>query len=321
MKYIDVFNGDADGICALHQLRLEQPHPDSRLITGVKRDITLLDRLTDVGNATITVLDISLDRNRDSLQRILAHNNIVFYVDHHYAGDLPCSDNFTAHIDPDPLTCTSLLINRLLHDSFAAWAVVGAFGDNLDESALQLAQRLGLHTQETERLKETGILLNYNGYGAQLDDLFFAPAELFQKVHSYTDPLIFYAESETLQTLRKGYRDDMQQAQSFAPVFENSSGRIFQLPPEPWARRVAGVFSNTLARQKPALAHALLTANNDGTLRVSVRAPLQNRIGADTLCRQFPTGGGRSAAAGINALPAEQLDIFSQAFSHHFTKA
>jgi len=319
MKYFDVFNGDADGICALHQLRLHQPQPESRLVTGVKRDIILLDRLTDVSNASITVLDISLDRNRDSLQHILTQNNTVFYADHHYAGDLPSAENFVAHIDPDPLTCTSLIINTLLHDSFAPWAVVGAFGDNLDESALELADRLGMNKQATAQLRETGILLNYNGYGAQLDDLFFPPDMLFKKVQPYTDPLVFHAESTTLNTLRNGYRDDMKQAQSFSPIFENSSGRVFQLPSEPWARRVAGVFSNTLARQKPELAHALLTANNDGTLRISVRAPLQNRTGADVLCRQFPTGGGRSAAAGINALPAEQFETFTNAFSRQFT--
>jgi hypothetical protein len=37
MQY-DVFNGDADGICALVQLRLAKPI-QSNLITGVKRDI------------------------------------------------------------------------------------------------------------------------------------------------------------------------------------------------------------------------------------------------------------------------------------------
>ena len=36
----DVFNGDADGICALLQLRLERPLA-TQLITGVKRDIQL----------------------------------------------------------------------------------------------------------------------------------------------------------------------------------------------------------------------------------------------------------------------------------------
>ncbi len=42
--WIDVFNGDADGICALLQLRLQQPRESLR-ITGVKRDIALLERV------------------------------------------------------------------------------------------------------------------------------------------------------------------------------------------------------------------------------------------------------------------------------------
>ena len=41
MSYIDILNGDADGILALHQLRLTNPQK-SRLITGVKRDTKLL---------------------------------------------------------------------------------------------------------------------------------------------------------------------------------------------------------------------------------------------------------------------------------------
>jgi hypothetical protein len=40
MSTYDVFNGDADGICALIQLRLAEPK-ESILITGVKRDIKL----------------------------------------------------------------------------------------------------------------------------------------------------------------------------------------------------------------------------------------------------------------------------------------
>ena len=41
MTDIDIFNGDADGICALTQLRLAEPR-DARLVTGVKRDINLM---------------------------------------------------------------------------------------------------------------------------------------------------------------------------------------------------------------------------------------------------------------------------------------
>ena len=40
----DVFNGDADGICALHQLRLTYP-VSATLITGAKRDIKLLEKV------------------------------------------------------------------------------------------------------------------------------------------------------------------------------------------------------------------------------------------------------------------------------------
>ena len=88
---------------------------------------------------------------------------------------------------------------------------------------------------------------------------------------------------------------------------------MFILPDETWARRVSGVYSNDLANASPARAHAVLTERPDGTYLVSVRAPLENKQGADELCRQFPTGGGRAAAAGINALPGDQLHAFIDA--------
>jgi single-stranded DNA-specific DHH superfamily exonuclease len=318
MQYFDIFNGDADGICALQQLRLHEPRPEARLLSGVKRDIALLDQVTEESNTTFTVLDISLDKNRTSLEKILAGGNTVFYADHHYAGELPDSELLTAHIDPQPLICTSLIINQLLEGKYALWAVAGAFGDNLDESAEQLAHQSGIEETALAQLKETGILLNYNGYGASLEDLFFHPVELFRQVQPYANPLEFYADAPALQTLKKGYQDDMEQAMSFSPMHQDSSGRVFQLPAQAWSRRVAGVYSNTLARQKPELAHALLTENADQSLRISVRAPLNNRNGADVLCRQFPSGGGRAAAAGINALPSNQLEAFIKAFSEQF---
>ncbi|XCN74002.1 MAG: DHH family phosphoesterase [Candidatus Electrothrix aestuarii] len=319
MNFLDVFNGDADGICALHQLRLQEPRPDARLLSGVKRDISLLEQVREVRETAVTVLDISLDKNRESLEEILAAGNTVFYADHHYAGEIPASERLSAHIDPDPLICTSLIVNRLLEGKYTLWAIAGAFGDNLDESAEQLAQEQGLDQVALAQLKETGILLNYNGYGASLEDLFFHPVDLFRQVQPYANPLDFYADAPALQTLKEGYQSDMEQALSFEPVHQDSAGRIYQLPAEAWARRVAGVYSNTLARQEPELAHALLTENADKSLRISIRAPLNNRNGADLLCRQFPTGGGRAAAAGINALPADQLDPFIRAFSAQFS--
>jgi hypothetical protein len=113
----------------------------------------------------------------------------------------------------------------------------------------------------------------------------------------------------------------MQQVATYKPVRETETGRIFELPPEAWARRVSGVFSNLKAQEEPSLAHGLLIRNLDGTYRVNVRAPLINKQGADTLCRGFVTGGGRAAAAGVNSLPPEQLDLFFKTFEKVFGTA
>ena len=79
------------------------------------------------------------------------------------------------------------------------------------------------------------------------------------------------------------------------------------------------VFGNDLAQKNPDKAHAILTDNaKDQSYLVSIRAPISNRKGADTLALQFDTGGGRSAAAGINRLPYAELDIFIQAFRKSF---
>jgi len=318
MRYIDVFNGDADGICALHQLRLASPCPDASLVTGVKRDIGLLKKVQNVSGAVITVLDISLDRNRDDLLRLLERQNRIHYFDHHFCGQVPESKFLEPHIDTSSRTCTSLIVDRLLRGKHTAWAVVGAFGDNLDEVAVHVAETTGLETDSINNLRETGVLLNYNGYGAALDDLYYHPEELYRQVRPYENPLDFHAVSPAIQALREGYANDIGLAQKFEPLRETDHGRIFQFPAKSWARRVSGVYSNLLAREKPDQAHGLIIKNNDGTFRISVRAPLNNRSGADELCRKFPTGGGRAAAAGINNLPQEQLEQFHQAFFIQF---
>ena len=75
---------------------------------------------------------------------------------------------------------------------------------------------------------------------------------------------------------------------------------------------------NDLAKQFPQRAHALLVDMGDGHHRVSVRAPYARKQGADELCRQFPSGGGRKAAAGINQLPQASLAQFVDSFNLQF---
>ena len=317
---VDVFNGDADGLCALQQLRLAIPRPGARLVTGVKRDIALLSRLIDIQHTDITVLDISLDRNREPLASLLTRDNRVVYIDHHYCGTLPVSDLLETHIDTAPNQCTSLIVDRLLQGHHRLWAIAGAYGDNLDAVAGHLASTRQIAPATLTQLQEIGRLLNYNGYGLSLDDLFAHPADLFRELQQFPNPVDFFHNSKTLPQLRAGFHEDLALAKALRPMQQSASGRVFLLPQTHWARRVVGVFSNHLARKEPGLAHATLLPAGEASFLVSVRAPLQGGTGADTLCRQFPTGGGRAAAAGINTLPREDLDHFLERFACHFNQ-
>jgi len=319
--HYDVFNGDADGIIALHQLRLHSPKSDVTLITGVKRDIQLLNKINDIQKSTITVLDVSLDSNRSALSRLLQADNTITYIDHHFAGDIPGNKHLTCHLDPSPATCTSLIVDKLLQGKYRSWAVAAAFGDNLHDSAAQAAAKLDLTTKQLGALQELGELLNYNGYGADLNDLHFPPDALFRALHNYDDPFTFLEESSDLAILRKGFQEDMARAMEQPEMDTTTHNRIYFFPDASWARRVAGVFSNLRAREKKNAAHALIVENSDKSLRISVRAPLNDRKDADTLCLSFPTGGGRKAAAGINQLPADMLDDFIDQFHSTFSSS
>lgn len=319
MSHYDVFNGDADGLCALQQLRLHNSIEDAVLVTGVKRDIALLKRIHAGPGDTVSVLDISLDKNRTDLLRLLEAGATVEYFDHHFAGEIPQHPNLDTHIDTSAETCTSLLVDAFLDGAHRAWAVTGAFGDNFHDAARRTATSLDLSESQLELLCELGTYLNYNGYGIDLDDLFFTPQELAVRLRPYNDPFDFIQNDPAFQTLRAGYADDMGKAEALKAEFEEEKRALYILPDEAWTRRVSGVFGNELARKYPERAHAILTRLEDGAYRVSIRAPLSTKSGADSLCREFPTGGGRAAAAGINRLETTDFERFVERFRAHFS--
>lgn len=317
MEYIDVFNGDADGICALHQLRLANPL-ESQLVTGVKRDINLVKRVDAQAGDRVTVLDISFDKNRDEVMRVLSAGASVLYFDHHFAGDMPQHSGLETHIDTEPNTCTSLLVNAYLDGAYLPWAVTAAYGDNLFTAAEQAAVSLELSSEQLEQLKLLGTCINYNGYGSSLDDLIYDPADLYRLISRYVDPFVFIQNEPGYAKLIEAYRSDLAQAAELVPEFTDETHALYMLPDAKWARRVGGVYANDLTQQYPGRAHAMLTMKPEGGYLVSVRAPLNNKTGADELCRQFETGGGRKAAAGINHLPADDYDAFIKAFTATF---
>ncbi len=317
--HFDVFNGDADGICALIQLRLDRPLA-SKLITGIKRDIQLLDKFTVSPGDHITVLDISLQKNSARVNEFLSQGAHIFYVDHHQPGDIPKHPHLKTLINTDSAICTSLLVNQYLNGKYPLWAITAAFGDNVNHSAEQLAASLNLSQTDLATLKDLGIYINYNGYGSCIDDLHFAPDKLYREMSGFKSPFDFIRDNHGIfEQLKQGYQEDMANAQRIEPEYQSNAVAVFILPDAAWARRVNGVFGNFLANLNPTRAHAVITHNKDNDYQVGVRAPLCNKTGADELCSAFPTGGGRKAAAGINHLPGDQLNIFIKKFEDFYS--
>ena len=316
--HYDVFNGDADGIIALLQLRLAEPRV-SKLITGVKRDIQLLQQVPANLATSVTVLDISMEKNLAALAGLLAQEIDVLYIDHHRTGLVPNSEHLTEIIDTDANTCTSLLVNQHLAGQYALWAIVAAFGDNMLKAAEQLSQQAGLSAKEQDQLKALGIYINYNGYGRTVDDLHVAPDALFTTLLNYPDPFTLINEANSIFTLlEQAYLSDMTQAKQANILHDDETLQVIELEDAPWSRRVSGVYGNELANQNPDKAHAVFTLNLDNTYTVSLRAPINNKLGAGELCAQFETGGGRAAAAGVNQLPKEKLGNFIALVSKYY---
>ncbi|HZN46796.1 MAG TPA: acetyltransferase [Ramlibacter sp.] len=317
MPHFDVFNGDADGLCALQQLRLAQPR-EARLVTGPKRDIALLERVPAVAGDTLTVLDISLHRNRAALQDLLARGATVEYFDHHFAGEVASHPRLRTHLDPSAGVCTSLLVDRHLQGAHRGWAIVGAFGDNLPDVACRLAASAGLMEEDTRQLRQLGEAINYNAYGDSEADLMVPPWRLATLLRPFHDPLVFARSEPVARTLAEGQAADLEAAWRIPPERLLPGAALVLLPDAPWARRVQGVFANALSQRHPDRAHAVLRAAGDADFVVSVRAPRQRPQGADQLCLGFGSGGGRSAAAGIDRLPSWRLEEFAQAFARAF---
>jgi single-stranded DNA-specific DHH superfamily exonuclease len=309
MTAYDLFNGDADGICSLIQLRLTHPK-DTTLVTGVKRDNALLDNIDAKQGDEITVLDLAMTRNTAALKRVLEQGAKVLYLDHHHAGDIPNHPNLEAHIKTASDTCTALIVDELIGKQASLWAIVGAYGDNLIDVADAYASQLNLTDAQKQELKTLGTALNYNGYGEQLSDLWFNPADLYRSAAKYSSPFTYIKEeAETIATLTNGYQHDLEQGLSVKPYKATEKAAMVILPDAAWARRISGVLGNELTNRYPNRMHLILSPKSQGgdAYQVSIRASKNNPIGADTLAKKFG-GGGRERAAGIDRLLSAEIE-------------
>lgn len=313
----DVFNGDADGICALHQLRLANPR-EAILVTGVKRDIALLGRVPLGAAGDISVLDVSLDVNATALKRLLDDGCRVDYFDHHSAQQAFAHPHLNLVWDESPEVCTSLLVDRHLRGRFRIWAVVAAFGDNLEKMGRGLAAEMAMPEQQAQALQLLGTVLNYNAYGESIADLHVAPDRLYRAIQPFADPLEFVANAHEYKVLLEGYQGDAERMDSLQPQWSESCGAIYVLPNTAWARRISGVFANHLAAAADGRSFAVLTEQSNGCYGVSVRSGAAMSNPAHRFCETFETGGGRMAAAGVNRLPANEIEPFAARFFAYF---
>lgn len=313
MRHIDVFHGDADGLCSLRQLRLVTP-ADSLLIAGPKRHTSLLEQVAAEAGDELTVLDIPLDRNRDALIGLLNRGVRVHYFDHHVCAKAPAHPLLTTILDSSPGVCTGVLVDRQLQGRYRVWAVVAAYGDNLIETAHGLGASLGLGERRLDKLRILGEFLNYNSYAESDGDMIVHPCELYRVLCHYGDPEDAVDHEPLVHLIAATRGHDFEQAWQHRPHMASESGSIYLFPDRPWSRRIRGSFANELSNRSPALPHAVLVEDRAGDLVVSVRAPRASLRGADTLCRKFQGGGGRPAAAGIDRLPKAQMNEFIELF-------
>jgi hypothetical protein len=211
-------------------------------------------------------------------------------------------------------------VSNILKKQFHLWAVTAAYGDNLFARADSEADLLGLTLEQKKQLKAFGTYINYNGYGSEVSDLHYSPTKLFEMLLPYSSPFdIINQENSVYQKLAIAYEDDIEKARAAEVLFTSDSVKILVLKNAAWSRRVSGVFGNDLANQSPNKAHAVLSHNKADGYTVSVRAPLLNKQGADIVCSKFKTGGGRTAAAGINHLEKSELNEFINVLNDYYT--
>lgn len=311
----DICNGDSDGLCAAVQWRLHRPGT-ATLVTGLKREIALLERVPADASAPaeVNVFDISMQRNLTALQTLLDAGVRVNYFDHHTVEAIPAHPLLDAHVDRSSDVCTSLLVDRYLGGAYRAWALVGAYGDNLPDVADRLAEASGIGPGDRTRLRLLGEAINYNAYGDDACDVRIAPARLYTILSRYADPremLVHESIAGEIDDLR---RADLERARVLAERTDSASGSVHVLPDAPWSRRVLGSYANELANAEPGRAHAVMRLQGQLGYMVSVRAPLASPHGADVLCARFG-GSGRPRAAGVDALEPQAQARFFDAFA------
>ena len=136
----------------------------SIVFTGIKRDIECC-RQSRPGLMTRSPCSTSRSAQQRGASAAARSRGRRHVVRPSLARAHPVHDGFAPHIDTDPETCTSLLVDRHLKGRFRLWAIAAAYGDNLAASAERLADAVPLSPPQRAQLRMLGEAVNYNAYG------------------------------------------------------------------------------------------------------------------------------------------------------------
>ena len=318
-KYYDLFNGDADGIVSLHQYRMHFPQ-HSELITGVKRDVELLRHVTGVKDSCVTVFDVSHKTNKEHARQVLANNDHLVWFDNHQADMYIPGPGLSMNIDTSPDCCTSMLVDSHVDGLYRPWTIVGAYGDNLHDSVKEMCPLAYLDDHKLTMLQEIGETLNYNGYGNVESDLTVHPKDVYIDMSDYESPFDYRNQSPIYDKIYHQKCMDSRELEASDVLHQCDVGRVVLLPDSKASVRFSGIYSNRLSLNNPDQAFVILTSVDDDTYRVSIRAPYNRPNGASSLAENFPTGGGRERAAGVNSLPKNKLRLLIDLMKAQFAR-
>jgi hypothetical protein len=134
----------------------------------------------------------------------------------------------------------------------------------------------------------------------------------------FRDALAFGAESSLFDPLAARLESDRDRFTGLTALAETPGSAAYLVPDEPFARRYGATWANERTLAEPHRALAVIHPRHDGSFRISIRSPrapgAASAKSALELAKEFPTGGGRKLAAGVNALPADRLDAFLDRF-------
>jgi hypothetical protein len=174
-----------------------------------------------------------------------------------------------------PTVCASLLVNHLLAGEFSGWALVGAYGSQVECGVA--AQTVGLRYSASERigLQRLGEVISYNAEVAHPRHIYLEPAHLYAQLARYQDPLDFLQANSLADDLDGVRRSDLQKALAWQPYWKDAHASVYVLPDEGWASRAAKQLKSRLAALDPDRAVAVLSPAGKGNFRVVVQQGLK----------------------------------------------